>query len=133
MVFPSFDDQKLSATLGFVDIRQSIPFLKVKGTIRGFHYLKYPANENKFVCCLTGSIFDVIVDIRRNSATYGAKHICRLSDAEPRILFVPQGFAHGFQTLSDDVNLVYMHTEHYQSELILAFIMIAPQYVFHGR
>ena len=92
-----FDDQKLSATLGFVNIRHiNTSFSKSKGTIRGFHYLKYPANENKFVC-LTGSIFDVIVDIRRNSATYGAKHVCRLSDAEPRMLFVPQGLPTAFR------------------------------------
>jgi len=84
-----------------------------KGTVRGIHYQAPPYAEIKIVRCLKGTVFDVIVDIRRGSPTFLAWHAVRLSADNSIILVIPEGFAHGFQTLTPDCELLYLHTEHY--------------------
>jgi dTDP-4-dehydrorhamnose 3,5-epimerase len=79
-----------------------------KGTLRGLHYQRAPHEEHKLVRCTTGEIFDVIVDIRPNSATYRRWYGLKLTAANHRSLFIPPGFAHGFVTLSDDAEVSYM-------------------------
>ncbi len=70
-----------------------------KGTIRGMHYQAYPKQEDKLVQCIKGSIFDVAVDLRKGSKTYGQWVGEILSEENKKMLLVPKGFAHGFQTL----------------------------------
>lgn len=84
-----------------------------RGTVRGMHYQRPPHAETKFVSCLRGEVFDVAVDLRRNSATFLQWHAEVLSADNHRTLVVPEGFAHGFQTLSDDCELLYLHTAAY--------------------
>jgi dTDP-4-dehydrorhamnose 3,5-epimerase len=83
---------------------------RAKGTLRGMHYQKPPFAEMKLVTCTRGSVFDVVVDVRRGSPTF-LQHIwIELSEENARSLLIPQGFAHGFQSLTDDVRLLYVHS-----------------------
>lgn len=86
-----------------------------KGTIRGMHYQRPPHGEIKIVTCLVGEIFDVVVDIRKNSATFLKWHAEVLSAENANSLFIPEGFAHGFQALSDNCHLLYCHSAAYAS------------------
>lgn len=86
-----------------------------KGTIRGMHYQFPPYAETKVVSCLRGKIFDVAVDLRKNSPTFLKWHGETLSATNLRSLIIPKGFAHGFQTLTDDCELLYLHTAAYEA------------------
>ena len=83
------------------------------GTVRGLHFQHPPHAEAKLVSCLRGEVFDVAVDLRANSPTFLQWHAEILSAANCRSLLIPQGFAHGFQTLSDDCELIYLHSTPY--------------------
>lgn len=80
------------------------------GTVRGMHFQRPPYAETKLVSCLRGEVFDVAVDLRRHSSTFLRWHADILSAANQRSLLIPEGFAHGFQTLTDDCELLYLHT-----------------------
>lgn len=84
-----------------------------KGTVRGMHFQYSPYAEIKMVKCIKGSVFDVIVDIRQNSKTFLQWFGAVLSVKNRTMIFIPEGFAHGFQTLEDDTELLYMHSELY--------------------
>ncbi|NLT68302.1 MAG: dTDP-4-dehydrorhamnose 3,5-epimerase [Acidobacteria bacterium] len=84
-----------------------------RGTLRGLHYQAPPETEGKLVRCTRGSVFDVIVDLRPESQTYKRYFALELSAATGKSLFIPEGFAHGFQTLEDDVELFYQMTNFY--------------------
>lgn len=96
--------------------QHSTSFSARKGTVRGMHYQCPPHSEAKLVRCVVGEIWDVIIDIRPGSTTYGHWQGFELSGANGRELYVPRGFAHGFQTLSDDVTINYLISEPYVSE-----------------
>ena len=81
-----------------------------RGTVRGLHFQRAPALESKLIRCLRGRVFDVAVDLRAGSETFGRWFGLELSPDNERQIFIPGGFAHGFQTLSDDVELLYQHT-----------------------
>lgn len=81
-----------------------------RGSVRGLHFQHAPAAEAKLVRCLRGRIFDVAVDLRRGSPTLLRWHGVELSADNQRQLFIPEGFAHGFQALEDGVELLYLHT-----------------------
>lgn len=85
-----------------------------KGTIRGMHFQLPPFREIKLVRCIRGTVYDVIVDIRKNSPTFLKWFGTELSDEKMNMLYIPEGFAHGFQTLSDDCEMIYHHSEFYQ-------------------
>lgn len=85
-------------------------FTEKRGTIRGMHFQRHPFAEIKLVTCLRGAIWDVAVDLRIGSPTYLDWHAEELSGANGRSLLIPEGFAHGFQTLSDNCELVYLHS-----------------------
>ena len=89
---------------------------KTKGTIRGLHFQHPPHAEMKIVRCIIGSIFDVAVDIRTDSPTFLQWHGEILSAENMKALVIPEGCAHGFQTLEDDIEMVYMSTAHYCKE-----------------
>ena len=81
-----------------------------RGAVRGLHYQLAPHAETKFVSCLQGEVFDVAVDLRRDSPTFLKWHGEILSEHNRASLLIPEGFAHGFQTLCDDCELVYLHS-----------------------
>lgn len=83
------------------------------GTLRGLHFQRPPAAEAKLVRCLRGAIHDVLVDLRAGSPTYGHWHAERLSDDNRAMLYIPEGCAHGFQTLVPETELFYMHSAPY--------------------
>jgi dTDP-4-dehydrorhamnose 3,5-epimerase len=86
---------------------------RTAGTLRGMHYQQPPHAEMKIVTCLSGRILDVIVDIRRNSPTFLKAHSEELSSKNNKALLIPEGFAHGFQTLCENVELIYLHSTEY--------------------
>ena len=90
---------------------------KEKGTIRGLHFQRPPKAETKFVRCISGAVFDVAVDLRKGSKTFGSYCALELSSDNRAMIAIPPGFAHGFQTLSSNVELIYFHTEFYSPEL----------------
>lgn len=84
-----------------------------RGTVRGMHFQVPPATETKFIRCLRGAIYDVIVDLRAGSDTYGQWVGVELTEDNGRALYVPELFAHGFQTLADDTLVYYQVGEFY--------------------
>ncbi|HDX8401726.1 dTDP-4-dehydrorhamnose 3,5-epimerase family protein [Aeromonas dhakensis] len=86
------------------------------GTVRGLHFQHSPHLEMKLVTCLQGKVWDLAVDLRRDSSTYLCWHAEILSAQNNCSLLIPEGFAHGFQTLSDKVELLYCHSEFYSPE-----------------
>ncbi len=94
-------------------VQDNHSFSATKGTLRGLHYQLEPKAQTKLVRCTQGAIFDVAVDIRKGSPTYGQWYGVELSAVNRRQLLVPRGFAHGFQTLTDDVQVQYKVDELY--------------------
>ena len=94
----------------------SVSFNKKKGTLRGMHFQVAPHQEAKLVRCTMGSIFDVIVDLRPDSPTFKQYFSANLSAENRRALYVPEGFAHGFQTLEDNSEVFYQISEFYVPE-----------------
>jgi dTDP-4-dehydrorhamnose 3,5-epimerase len=83
------------------------------GTVRGLHYQRPPHAEAKLVSCLRGEVWDVAVDLRAHSPTFLQWHAERLSAQDGTALLIPPGFAHGFQVLSEEAELVYVHSAFY--------------------
>ncbi len=107
-----YDELKLEHTI--VQINNSLS--RQKGTMRGMHYQLPPKAETKIVRCIRGSLFDVIIDLRDGSATYGSWYGAVLSAENRCMMYVPKGFAHGFLTLEDDTEALYLVTEFYSPE-----------------
>jgi dTDP-4-dehydrorhamnose 3,5-epimerase len=84
------------------------------GTVRGLHYQRPPCAEMKLVRCLKGSVWDVAVDLRHDSPTFLRWHAEELTSVNTRMLVIPEGFAHGFQVLEPDSELLYLHTAFYR-------------------
>jgi dTDP-4-dehydrorhamnose 3,5-epimerase len=84
-----------------------------QGTVRGLHFQLPPNAEMKLVSCIKGEIWDVAIDLRAGSPTFLQWHAERLSAENHHAFLIPEGFGHGFQTLSDDVELLYLHTVAY--------------------
>lgn len=87
-----------------------------RGTVRGMHFQHPPHAETKFISCLRGEVFDVAVDLRRGSPTFLRWHAELLSADNHKTLVIPEGFAHGFQTLTKDCEMLYLHTTAYRAE-----------------
>jgi len=98
-------------------VQCNISFNKDKGTLRGMHYQAPPMAEVKIVRCTQGSIYDVIIDLRRNSRTYCKWFGVTLAASNHIMIYIPEGFAHGFQTLEKNTEVFYQMSECYQSEL----------------
>ncbi|MDA9503458.1 dTDP-4-dehydrorhamnose 3,5-epimerase [Bradyrhizobium sp. CCBAU 11386] len=94
--------------------QHSISFSARRGTLRGLHFQREPYSEAKLIRCTSGSILDVIVDIRRDSPSFRRWQKFELSSANGSQLYVPKGFAHGFQTLCDDVEVSYLISTRYE-------------------
>lgn len=102
--------------LKFPIVQASQTLTKERGTIRGMHFQNFPKAEDKIVQCLKGSVYDVVIDLRKNSTTYGQWVGEELSADNKKMLFIPKGFAHGYQTLADHCELQYFMSELYSSE-----------------
>jgi dTDP-4-dehydrorhamnose 3,5-epimerase len=87
-----------------------------KGAVRGLHFQYPPHSEGKIVSCLRGEVYDVAVDIRKGSPTFLNWHGEILSAGNQRSLFIPEGFAHGFQSLTESCELLYLHSESFQPQ-----------------
>jgi dTDP-4-dehydrorhamnose 3,5-epimerase len=113
----TYSDKRFKAAgieISFVQDNHS--FTGVKGTIRGLHYQLKPKAQSKLVRCTRGGVFDVAVDIRKGSPTFGKWIGMELSANNKRQLFIPKGFAHGFMTLSDNVEVQYKVDQFYAPE-----------------
>lgn len=97
-------------------VQQNMSVSAFKGTLRGLHYQLRPYAEAKLIRCLRGAIVDVIVDIREDSPTYLKHQMFELTDENRHQLYVPPGFAHSFQTLTDDVEVSYLVSSPYAPE-----------------
>ncbi|MFC5469722.1 dTDP-4-dehydrorhamnose 3,5-epimerase [Cohnella suwonensis] len=97
-------------------VQCNISYNKKKGTLRGMHFQAKPYEEAKLVRCTRGAIYDVIIDLRPDSNTFKRWAAVELTSENRKMLLVPAGFAHGFQTLEDDTEVFYHMSEYYHSE-----------------
>lgn len=97
--------------------QESLSYNRQRGTLRGLHYQAHPAWETKIVTCVAGRVFDVVLDLRDDSPTFGRWEAVELDARLCNSLYVPAGCAHGFQTLDPDSTLLYRITPVYQPEL----------------
>jgi dTDP-4-dehydrorhamnose 3,5-epimerase len=97
-------------------VQCNLSYNRRAGTLRGLHYQAEPHAEAKLIRCTAGAIFDVIVDLRPTSPSHGRWFGVELTSASGRMLYVPQGFAHGYQTLVDDTETFYQVSEFYAPE-----------------
>jgi dTDP-4-dehydrorhamnose 3,5-epimerase len=97
-------------------VQCNISFNKKQGTLRGMHYQAAPYEEAKLVRCTRGALYDVIIDLRSDSQTFKEWFSVELTAQNHRALYVPEGFAHGFQTLVDDTEVFYQMSEFYHPE-----------------
>ena len=94
-------------------VQQNISINYKKGTFRGLHFQKSPYQEDKLVRCVLGSVLDIVVDLRKNSSTFLKHFKIELSEENSLGLFIPKGFAHGFQTLENNSIMLYNHSQFY--------------------
>ena len=113
-VFCENELKKIGHTKKIVQINQSLT--KQKGAIRGMHFQYPPKAEIKIVKCVSGSIFDVAIDLRENSPTFLQWHGEILSAENMKMMVIPEGFAHGFQALKDNCEIIYFVSEFYSPE-----------------
>jgi dTDP-4-dehydrorhamnose 3,5-epimerase len=107
-----FEAQGLNSNL----VQCNVSFNTSKGTLRGMHYQVAPFEEAKLIRCTRGSIYDVIVDIRQDSASFGKHFSIVLTAENRRMLYAPEGFAHGFLTLEDHTEVFYQMSQFYAPE-----------------
>ena len=113
-VFCRHELQSILHGKNIVQINYSLT--RQKGAIRGMHFQRPPKAEIKMVKCLRGSVFDVMVDLRSNSSTFLKWHGEKLSAENMKMVCVPEGFAHGFQAMEENSELLYLHTDFYSFE-----------------
>jgi dTDP-4-dehydrorhamnose 3,5-epimerase len=107
-----FQAQGLSARV----VQMSMSYNARKGTLRGMHYQLHPHEETRIVSCTRGAIYDVVLDLRCDSPTYLQWAAAELTAENHRMLYIPEGCAHGFQTLADDAEVLYLMNEFYSPE-----------------
>lgn len=107
-----FDDLGLDTNI----VQMNDSFSQSKGTLRGIHYQLPPKAETKIVRCIKGSLWDVIVDLRKDSPTFGKWHGETLTADNRKMMYVPKGFGHAFVSLEDNTELIYLVTEFYAPE-----------------
>lgn len=113
-VFCETECAALRPGLHWVQINVSLTY--TKGTVRGMHFQYPPAAEAKLIRCVRGRVFDVAVDLRADSPTYLHWHGLELDESGTSQFFIPEGFAHGFQALTDDAQLLYLHSAAWDRE-----------------
>jgi len=112
-----FCKQELSKTgIDFNIVQANRSLNKKQGTIRGMHFQKPPKVEDKIIQCIKGKIYDVAIDLRQDSPTYGEWVAEKLSEENKKMFLIPKGFAHGFQTLTDNCEILYFMSEFYSPQ-----------------
>jgi dTDP-4-dehydrorhamnose 3,5-epimerase len=122
-----FSDMGLNPNL----VQCNISYNKLRGTLRGMHYQKAPHAEAKLVRCTRGALHDVIIDLRPESDTYLRWVGVELTDENRKALYVPEGFAHGFVTLSDDTEVLYQMSEFFHGESASGVRWDDPAFAIH--
>lgn len=120
-------NELMQAGIDFTIVQINISKTHAKGAIRGLHFQKPPNAEAKVVSCIAGAIYDVAVDLREESPTYGQWYAAELSAENNTALLIPEGFAHGFQTLSVDAAVHYLMSEYYVAEKASGVVWNDPQ------
>lgn len=115
--FESYSQRDFEAAIGKVDFVQDNKSCSTKGVIRGLHFQKPPYSQAKLVRCVVGKVLDVAVDLRKGSSTYGHHVAVELSEENHRQFFIPKGFAHGFEVLSEIAIFQYKCDEYYHPEV----------------
>jgi dTDP-4-dehydrorhamnose 3,5-epimerase len=110
-IFCKNEFKTINHSKDFVQMNHSLTYKK--GTVRGLHYQKFPYCETKLIRCIQGSVFDVIVDLRKDSPTRLKWIGVELSRVNLKMVYIPEGCAHGFQTLEDNSEMFYQHTQFY--------------------
>ena len=113
--YESYNKKKLDKKIKIVFVQDN-ESKSIKGVIRGLHFQAPPFEQTKLIRCISGSILDVAVDLRKNSKTYGKSFSIELSSENNKQLFVPKGFAHGFQVLSETAIVNYKVDNFYNSK-----------------
>ena len=113
--FESFNQERFEAAVGRVNFVQDNHSKSTRGVLRGLHYQLPPKAQGKLVRVIQGEVFDVAVDIRKSSPTFGQWVGETLSGDNKKQLWIPEGFAHGFITLSDSAEMLYKTTDYYAS------------------
>ena len=104
-------EQHTGLSKDWVQLNHSVSY--TKGTLRGMHFQRPPHKEIKMVRCISGAVYDVIVDLREGSPGFLKSYGVELTARNNKMLYIPEGFAHGFQTLEPDSTLLYHHSEYY--------------------
>ena len=107
-----FEEHGLNPNL----VQCNVSYNKKKGTLRGMHYQAAPHEEAKLVRCTAGALYDVVIDLRPDSPTFKQWFGVEMTAENRRALYVPEGFAHGFQTREDDTEVLYQMSEFYHPE-----------------
>ena len=115
--FREFEEHYLNPRV----VQCNVSYNLKKGTLRGMHYQLSPYEESKLVRCTRGAVYDVIVDLRRESNTYMKHYGVRLDSKNRSMLFIPEGFAHGFLTLKDNTEVFYQMSEFYSPDSAKGF------------
>lgn len=114
--------------LDFLPVQANLGFSRQKGTTRGMHFQEAPALEAKLVRCTRGSMFDVAVDLRPGSSSYGKWYGIELSAENGRMLYVPEQCAHGYQTLEDNTEMHYMTSQFYTPQAVRGVAFDDPSF-----
>lgn len=113
-IFCKQELSKIGIDFNIVQVNRSLN--KKQGIIRGMHFQKPPKAEDKIIQCIKGKIYDVAIDLRQDSPTYGEWVAEELSEENKKMFLIPKGFAHGFQTLADSCEILYFMSEFYSPQ-----------------
>jgi dTDP-4-dehydrorhamnose 3,5-epimerase len=117
LFFEWLTDRGFSAFAGHrLDVRQANCSVSSAGVLRGLHFAQLPPSQAKYVTCVSGSVFDVVVDIRLGSPTFGRWDSVRLDDSYRRTLYISEGLAHGFLALQDNSTVIYLCSSEYSPQ-----------------
>ena len=125
--FESYSKRSLDEILGDINFVQDNESCSIKGVIRGLHFQKPPISQAKLVRCMKGCVKDVAVDLRKGSPTFGKYIEVILSEQNKRQLFIPHGFAHGFEVLSDNAIFLYKCDQYYHPESEAGINLFDPE------
>lgn len=125
--YRNYCKQKLSKVIKKKIVQSNISINKKKFTLRGFHYQKFPSKEGKVITCISGSIFNVTIDLRKNSKSYLQIVKLIISSNKNICVYIPPGCANAFLTLKNDTIIHYLMTDFYKQKNYMRFNYLSPQ------
>lgn len=126
-----FDKSSLQEVITKPIVQINHSFNKVRGTFRGFHFQKAPYAESKLIRCIQGKVYDMALDLRKESETFLQVVAVELCAEKRNMIFIPEGCAHGFITLEDNCELEYYHSEEYQRDFESGFSIFDERLEVH--